>query len=528
MTLDNFVLVHPGSSTSQRDQRREKSHRLSYVQSRRRQHDSKKQATQPWKAHTSLFALDATTASQGVSSSAASTEPNSETRRAVIASPKRPRVVFTLPSLFPTDNTSDPFYSTIAHSENGVNRLLHFTFHSLTNPTFLAEAFAPSAVLHSKRVNRHSRIIHRRLCECVGDAALMYSTLAYSASLSEWMGGHINKRKPPEYYTGTALAAVRLRLQRTIHSDRVDHWLLLSLYSLAITELWACTPLLWSRSPEKFNSMRRRHTHPVAVRTHLSALVELVSAYGGWKVVEPYLLESCLLVDKFAAIAQPAAPMIDLSWDPGPIPPLGTLPQPASGISEKERIILRDLGQGFVQAGLNPLLFEVLLNSVAYLQTALACWSMAAHVTTETETWLFRRLQALIHRLLHMVQLEQGIDICTRLVTLVTLLSTTDHHGTRVAAWLLLPHLQSALIQHRDLPLQFRFWCICTGALSAGQHSQEKAWFVNAAGTSLAEMGIELTKEAVELQLGQFLYVRSRQQVAVEDLVKVLKEIGRF
>jgi hypothetical protein len=432
-----------------------------------------------------------------------------------------------LSTLCPTNNSSDPFHSTIASFEPGVYQLLHFTFHSLANRTFLSEAFAPSAIIRTRKIIRHEASMRKRLSECVGDAALMYSTLAYSASLCGWVGGSISSRAPPEYFVGKALAAVRLRLQQVPQEESFDRWLLMSLYSLAATEFWSSIPLLWSNCPERFEAMKTRAEHGSSmqgVRIHLNALVRLVNTHGGWGNMDPYLLESSILVAKFIALSERGTPAIEMSWDPGPNPPLEVVQSSTSTSYCNPPWFPQAMGRGFCNAAINPSLLGVILDIAAYIETALLCWSNDTFVTEEAESWLFRRLQALVYRLLSLNNLDRKLDECVRLATLVFLLNNTEHRGPQISARLLLPYLQNSLLEADSIPHGLRFWCMCTGALVARSSSPERNWYLNMASECAEAMDLELTAKVLECRLGEFLYIRSRQQAGLNELIEKLIE----
>lgn len=435
--------------------------------------------------------------------------------------------ILSLSTLCPTNNSSDPFHSTIASFEPGVYQLLHFTFHSLANRTFLSEAFAPLAIIRTRKIIRHEASMRKRLSECVGDAALMYSTLAYSASLCGWVGGSISSRAPPEYFIGKALAAVRLRLQHVPQEERFDRWLLMSLYSLAATEFWSSIPLLWSNCPERFEAMKIRPENGSrmhGVRMHLNALVRLVNTHGGWGKMDPYLLESSILVAKFIALSELGTPAVEMSWDPGPNPPLEVVQSSTSTNYCNPPWFPQAIGQGFRKAPINPGLLSVILDTADYIQIALLCWSNEACVTEETETWLFRRLQALVYRLLSLNNLDRKLDECVRLAALVFLLNNTEHRGPQISAWLLLPYLQKALLETDSIPHDLRFWCICIGALVARSSSARRNWYFDMASECAQAMNLELTMKVLEYRLGEFLYIRSRQEAGLNELMEKLIE----
>jgi hypothetical protein len=141
--------------------------------------------------------------------------------------------------LYPRNNAWDPFESTVAASEPGVSTLhvLHHTFVDLARTTFLAEAFASPTAMTGRVSTRHDGAMLRRMRRCVQDPALMYSILAYGSTFLCWMKGTMSEPSQPLEYFDKALAALRLRLSQP-SAGQPDTWILLSVYSLAITEFW--------------------------------------------------------------------------------------------------------------------------------------------------------------------------------------------------------------------------------------------------------------------------------------------------
>ena len=101
-------------------------------------------------------------------------------------------------------------------------------------------------------------------------------------------------------------------------------------------------------------------------------------------------------------------------------------------------------------------------------------------VSSEIESWLFLRLQALIYQMLNLKDLP-CFDECIRLTTLAFLLNATECLSARISVRTLLPRLKSALIHANvsEPPFgdELRSWCLCTGAMIK-QHSPEKTWFI--------------------------------------------------
>ena len=145
--------------------------------------------------------------------------------------------------------------------------------------------------------------MQERLRRCIGDEMLMYSTLAYSSGLVAWINGNQQqqqRQQSPEYFIGRALPAVRRQIQDL--KQLTNTWLLLSIYSLTITELWDNAPDLWTndlaRCPTIHNKQNASFT---AARTHLRALLSMVRDIGGLDKIGPYITESMILADEFTS-----------------------------------------------------------------------------------------------------------------------------------------------------------------------------------------------------------------------------------
>ncbi|KAF4452372.1 hypothetical protein F53441_4781 [Fusarium austroafricanum] len=368
----------------------------------------------------------------------------------------------------PSFNGSDPFHCTIVALDAGNHAMLRFTFDQGAKLTFLAEAFAPSTFVGRTTQMRHERAINKRLRRCVEDKALMYSTLAYGSCCQGWMAGIIDQKRPPIYFIDKALQTVRLHLQDA-KKPRMDEWLALSIYSLAITEFWTATPSLWMRCPEGLEGIiRTPKSENSAARTHLNALLTVVDKAGGWGQFDPYVLESTILVDKFLALTEFKTPILPLTWDPISI-----------SLRLVENAIPKSFGQYLPNKIVSIDLRIIVQDIISYVHHAVSYWSSGQR-HADNETKLFRKLQALIYRLLYLEDVLE-FDDCIRLVTLIFLLNVTQYHGAQVSARTLLPRLREALIKARFWSNEFdegiRFWCLYTAAMTT-EVSPDKDWFI--------------------------------------------------
>ena len=376
-----------------------------------------------------------------------------------------------LPSIYPSDNSSDPFYATVLGGDTRHHVILDY-FSSLTiKVVFLTEAFAPFSTIPQRSSMRHDRIIAARLQRCVEDEMLMYATLTYDSTLRGWMSGQTEDDRPPEYYLAKSLRLIRYRLQQ--QEDLQDKWLLHSVYSLAVSDFWNNSAIMWSlQAGRKARLMKSEDETLQASRTHLKALSYLVDLQGGWHMVDPYILESTILADKYIALKEMTAPLLSpQSFDPGPM------------AQERQRALgIRvggpsGLGVKLLQLAIGEELQCIVRDVVDYTQVAHRAWK-CANISPEDESWLFLRLQSFTHRLLCM-GVRVGLQRCVQVTLFLVLLNATQYRGACVAAQIQLPRLRAAIearlwkIESKD---DLQLWCLCTGAMTEGHPDTE--WFV--------------------------------------------------
>jgi hypothetical protein len=384
---------------------------------------------------------------------------------------------------YPTDNSSDPFYSTVVGRDAGSHAMLQLSFGKGVKMTFLAEAFAPTNMYPPSTPMRHDSVIQHRLQRCIEDDLLMYATLAYGSSCTAWMFGILDDERPPEYFIDKAVRQAQVRLanlQGDTQSGRVvdKQWFALSIYALAITEMWNHMPELWARCPPRQAlAMRIGNPSQKTSRTHLQALVHFVEEAGGWGVFDPYILESSLLADKYLALWEMTPPIIPLTFDPGPLPETlrGAVTQlHADGT-------LNRLGQNFLNHPYLDATLRVIVADVAdYVRIARGAWAQLS-VVSSLQSWLFLRLQALFYRLLLLDYLPP-VDEAVQLTVLTFLLATTQYHGARLSAESTSWRIRSAMLNARywdneEFTDGLRFWCLVTAAMSTKGPTQ-KEWFL--------------------------------------------------
>ncbi|CAH0041105.1 unnamed protein product [Clonostachys rhizophaga] len=407
-----------------------------------------------------------------------------------------------------SNNGSDPFHCTIAGLDAGDHSMLKLVFGKGTKLTFLVEAFAPASKSTDITHMRHEDIINERLRRCVTDEALMYSTLAYGSSLQGWMAGIISERRPPEYFTGKALQAVRMRLASQSRF-KVDNWIMISIYSLAITQFWNTTPSIWARYPMRALSILEVDALASnSARPHLDIMNNLVSEAGGWKKFDPYILESTILADKYISITNWEAPTLPFTWDLGPLP-TGLIDYEHSASS------IPTLGTGFRIVPITGSLQRIVEDITDYVHFAEAYWAGTRRFH-HLEHHLFLRLQALLYRLLLLSNLDD-INSSIRLTAMIFLLSATEYHGAQVSAATLLPRLRSSLLAARFWEGVFdegvRLWCLVTAAMTT-QKSVDQSWFL-----SMVEIySTTIEDEALEDKLCKYLFLPSRQASRLRSL----------
>jgi hypothetical protein len=113
-----------------------------------------------------------------------------------------------------------------------------------------------------------------------------------------------------------AIRGVRERLSVIAEDHSApDDWLMLSIYSLAITALWSAVPEM---GHQRGSLSRGAPAQPGgnyysaldACRVHISAALRVVHEMGGWDSFHPYIIDSFILADKFLAIAQLSPPSV--------------------------------------------------------------------------------------------------------------------------------------------------------------------------------------------------------------------------
>ncbi|RFU81155.1 hypothetical protein TARUN_1064 [Trichoderma arundinaceum] len=536
-----FINKTQASRLLSRSKAGERSAILSHVQNNRRRHEAEvSQKPKPWSkfittlptsdqsdipqtGRVSLKFVELVDKRNPVESAAAKDEKTKEKKDGRLLSVASSESLST--AVKPSYNASDPFHCTIAHLDAGTHSTLHITFSHASRANFLAESFAPSSMLLQKTPMRHDRMFRLRLRRCVEDEKLMYSTLAYGSSLLGWMMGRFDSAKQPEYFLDKALRAVRAYLSAPGY--KIDDWLLLSMYALAVTEMWNGLPLMWKQSPQRHAMVSRLGSHAFAAcRMHLKALLQVVNDAGGWEQFDPYVLDSVIMADKYLAVSEWKPPVIPITWDPGPLP---------SSIREElaitGRSILPRLGTSLLSESLSKELEGVLQDLVAYCRIASEAWSCSS-IEPEAECWLFRRSQAIACRLLlhldndeHMNRLERCICVASLTFIFSSILARGPQVSAQHAAVRLCALLQEEPVpgEETDMPKGLRFWLLAMGSI-ASEASPDHEWFLQ----QLAEQCQgEVSQSIFEGRLESFLFLPSRQGSRLAQMIENLNSLVR-
>ncbi|KAM7188132.1 hypothetical protein V8F20_010704 [Naviculisporaceae sp. PSN 640] len=547
-----FVNKTPSSSLLTRSKRAEKAKILSHVQSNRRKQEARKAG------RNTLIDLGSSTDRTETSDDG----PGSKTQSRISFSSST-----SISSYYPTHNSSDPFHCTVASTDAGNHVLLHCTLYSVWRGMFLGEAFAPAdviATLQSKPEGqradkRHAPFFTQRLRRCVEDPALMYATLAYGSSCLAWTTGQIpgsnegTPLPPAEYFLGKALREVRMRLANTYqqHEHQLDPWLILAIYSLAVTEQWNGMPELWRRFPQKFAVVVKTGKFGRgASRVHMRALLRLVSLTGGWDRLpdtgdglRDYLLDSAVLADKYLSMYEFTEPLVPLDWarNVGGSPTGTTFNIGIDNGQEAGLLTGIGSGSGFLDVPDTVLSAEVkslLADIVSYCRISHLAWKEYSErgMDSAMETWLFRRLQELICRLMVLCYRAGGVDQCVCLAAHIFLLGCTANVGAQTAAKYQALRLRVLMMDHMsdldkkkglESPMHkgLKLWCLSTAALLSGTFPA-RGWFIDRMKEvwreKIEQPGVEgdaLTEDAISEALGPYLFLPERQRDGIKYVI---------
>ena len=392
----------------------------------------------------------------------------------------------------------DPFYCTSMALDAKDQRLLFYPFSSFVETTFNAESLL---CMNSSKVFRHHEAIFERLRRCVVDELTMYSTLAYCASCMRWAIGERERERPPEFYVLKAIEALRIRLEK---ADVVDTWLILLIYALAVSEMWA--------------------QNYEAATSHLKMIRHLVTQYGGLARLDPYLMESLLLCDKYVAIGRFEAPVFPLDWEPGSLPA-----QKMPKTQTMGETSLLELAQGFFDLDKDissPSMLQV-IDDIRVFAQILQQWGTQQILDPSDQHWSFLRLQAIFRRLLSLPTASE-IQKCCRIALIIWLLKTTVYFGALRWSKRLLPDLKAAILRLDDAgewcPLGLMFWMTSLGAMTA-EYTDERDWFLRRTVKAATSLGIKADKEPFRCVLRKFLFLECEDGLQFFRMVRAAREL---
>ena len=392
----------------------------------------------------------------------------------------------------------DPFYCTSAALDAKDQRLLFYPFTSFVETTFNAESLS---WMTSSTGFRHREAVVQRLRRCVVDDLTMYSTLAYCASCIRWAIGEKERERPPEYYILKAIEALKKRLEQ---ADIVDTWLILSIYSLAVSEMWA----------QNYG----------AATAHLKMTRHLVTQVGGLTKLDPYMMEGILLCNKYIAIGRFEVPVFSLDWEPGPLPA-----REMRKIQVEVENPLSDLAQGFFDFDeqiLGPRLLHI-IEDIRICALVSQRRETQGNGDPSDQHWLFLRHQA---NCCHLLSLKTSSEIqeCCRCALIIWLLKITEYFGAQRWSKRLLPDLKAAILRldHAEewCPLVLMFWMTSLGAMTA-EYTDERDWFLKRTIEVARPLGIKLDKEPFRYILKNFLFLKCEDGLQFFRMVRAAREL---
>lgn len=372
---------------------------------------------------------------------------------------------------FPTDNPLDPFNAAVVPVNSKTLQFLQYAFSSFSRRTFMAEALPPRSDRASNMTFRHDEFIKRRLQQCIEDRMVMDSTLAVGMTCAGWTTETSEFEKPLDFFLGRAIRAVRTRLASSHpKSPQERQWVLLSIYSLSIATFWLALARIRRAADLRQALSQHESAHYLdAAVLHLQVAKNLITEAGGTANLEPYVVSSLILGDKYLAICRIKPPILSLDWDPGPTPPTNV------SIVESIQPSLHNLGRSLLglldTAGPFFGHREIIEETIDYLRLSRSIW----HNTlpdSGVEHWLFLRAQTLFHRLLSMQDVSLFED-CMRRTVVIFLLSIARYQGMAVSVRLLVPQLRDliAVLQRSEMVQsdeyqRFLLWAVCIAGIA--------------------------------------------------------------
>lgn len=392
----------------------------------------------------------------------------------------------------------DPFYCTSTAIDAKDQRLLYYPFTNFIETTFNAESLSGRI---SSKPFRHREAVTKRLRRCVSDKLTMYSTLAYCASCMRWAIGEKERERPPELYVLKAIGALKLRLEKV---DVVDTWLILSIYALAVSEMWA----------QNYD----------AATAHLKMTRHFVTQFGGLTKLDPYIMESILLCNKYVAIGKFEPPLFSLDWEPEALPA-----QKMLKVQIEAAPFLSELAQGFFDLDkhiLGPQMLHIIDDIRSCAQVSQEMEIQEITVSSDQQ-WLFLRHQANFCRLLSLATSSETQECC-RIALIVWLLKITVYFGAQRCSKRLLPSLKAAVLRLDNAsewcPSVLVFWMTSLGAMTA-EYTDERDWFLERTMKAAGSLGIDIDKEPFRRVLRKFLFLKCEDGLQFFRMVRAVREL---
>ena len=399
-------------------------------------------------------------------------------------------------------NAIDPFYCSAAPVDAKGQRLLGFTFKSgFLERSFKAEAMASDSQIGAPTSFRHIGGVEDRLRLCVVDESVMLTTLAYCSSALNWSTGWSDKDTPKEVYIVKGIGNLR---QRLAAMDHVDNGLMLSVYALAVCDLWA----------ENYN----------AAASHLQMIRHLSGLIGGLNNTTSYIMEGILLVDKYVAMHFFAPPILQGEWCPTRLP------------ADKLHFIRLQMGsasnkmaQGFLELSDKELGIEmkgIVRDFILFIEVIEYARSITI-ADAEEQQWLFLQNQSLGDRLLS-ASPSSIMEECCRIAVMMWLLKNIKYFGSQRWSKRLAPRLRHAVSQAdgqtaRSEPKLF-FWVIIVGAMvSLG--TEDEDWYLQRAMLLSHALGIKFENNTIQSICESFLFLLDETN-QLNQIVAAVQESG--
>ena len=497
---DGFLFINKSAhsaSLSHSDVAEEKFFIQSYVQSKYR-----KKLPRP-KQHPDRPKNDAALRQNAISQSPQA----SKDLLIVTSSEPRDDSLVILSRAVPAENGIDPFHCTPVIIDACTYRLLQYPFSGFVETTFRAESLGLQYQTSlSPNKFRHRHAVTERLRRCINDEMLMYATLAYCSSSIRFTKSGIREERPPEFYMLKAIEILRSRLQQP---DPVDAWLIVSIYALSVSEMWA--------------------GNHEASTAHLKIIRHFIPQVGGITQLEPYVMESLILGDKYLSLGylargQSVPPILPLDWDPGHMSPMRV-----QKLQLKPNPELEQFAAGFLALGDEVLTHEIrtiVADLVACLQIAHSICNLPTTDVVD-ERWLFLRHQALIYRLLS-TPTTTMVQECVRLALLVWILKVTKYFGAQRCSRSLLPHLRATLLKVEGwvvfANVELLFWIVCVGAVAA-DGTADRDWFVRQTARQATSLGLGIGEDQFKRALSRWLFLKSEMSIQITRLVCAVQEM---